>query len=373
MAPRPVRGGRRARFLEEPTRGLASIRPPRRRRIAGRCTRAVKRRGLPAGRHGRRPVQGTQGPAGRPMPSPSRPGGDAPSATRNSTRRGANRLAHLLLARGVGAGTRVALCLPRSAPYSRRGRRTSRSTPRLHRRASTTCCRTPAPACSSPGRACQRVPARPGLTVLSVAEAIHAGVGARPDRPGPGLDDLAYLMYTSGSTGRPKGVLIDHGGLADYLSWAERRYVRGDRLTYPLFTSLAFDLTVTSLFLPLITGGTMEVYPEPDGPVDSALMDVAEANTVDFIKLTPSHLSLLRRIGLERLAGAPHGGRRRGSRRPRSRRPSARNCTGRSRSTTSTARPRRSWGAWRTATTPRRIPRPAFPSACPPITSVSRS
>ncbi|MCK7494592.1 MAG: hypothetical protein MZW92_28055 [Comamonadaceae bacterium] len=44
----------------------------------------------------------------------------------------------------------------------------------------------------------------------------------------------------------------------------------------------------------------MEVYPEPDGPVDSALMDVAEANTADFIKLTPSHLSLLRRIGLER-------------------------------------------------------------------------
>ncbi len=149
------------------------------------------------------------------------------------------------------------------------------------------------------GEGVSAVPARPGLTVLSVAEAIDAGAGARPDRPGPGLDDLAYLMYTSGSTGRPKGVLIDHGGLADYLSWAERRYVRGDRLTYPLFTSLAFDLTVTSLFLPLITGGTMEVYPEPDGPVDSAVMDVAEANTVDFIKLTPSHLSLLRRIGLE--------------------------------------------------------------------------
>jgi len=62
-------------------------------------------------------------------------------------------------------------------------------------------------------------------------------------------------------------VLIDHGGLADYVSWAERRYVGGDCLTYPLFTSLAFDLTVTSLFLPLTTGGTMEVYPEPDGPV----------------------------------------------------------------------------------------------------------
>jgi amino acid adenylation domain-containing protein len=135
--------------------------------------------------------------------------------------------------------------------------------------------------------------------VVSIAEGIRAGRGVALDRTGPGLDDLAYLMYTSGSTGRPKGVLIEHGGLADYLRWASRRYVRGERLTFPLFTSLGFDLTVTSLFLPLITGGTLEIYPEPEGPVDTALMDVARANAVDFIKLTPSHLSLLRRIGLE--------------------------------------------------------------------------
>jgi acyl-CoA synthetase (AMP-forming)/AMP-acid ligase II/acyl carrier protein len=106
-------------------------------------------------------------------------------------------------------------------------------------------------------------------------------------------------MYTSGSTGRPKGVLVGHGGLADYLQWADREYARGDRLTFPLFTSLAVDLTLTSLFLPLITGGTLEIYPEPGGPVDTALMDVARADSVDFIKLTPSHLSLLGRIGLE--------------------------------------------------------------------------
>ena len=149
------------------------------------------------------------------------------------------------------------------------------------------------------GEGVSAVPARHGITVLSVAEAIHAGLGTRPVQPGPSLEDLAYLIYTSGSTGRPKGVPIDHGGLADYLGWAERRYVRGDRLTYPLFTSLAFDLTVTSVFLPLITGGTLEVYPEPDGPVDAALMDVVAANTVDIIKLTPSHLSLLRRLGVD--------------------------------------------------------------------------
>lgn len=115
----------------------------------------------------------------------------------------------------------------------------------------------------------------------------------------PRLDDLAYLLYTSGSTGRPKGVLVEHAGLADYLDWASRRYVRGDRLVFPLFTSLSFDLTVTSLFLPLLTGGTLEIYPQPDGPVDTALLDVVRRNSADFLKLTPSHLSLLRRAGLD--------------------------------------------------------------------------
>lgn len=117
--------------------------------------------------------------------------------------------------------------------------------------------------------------------------------------PGPALDDPAYILYTSGSTGRPKGVAVNHLGLADYLAWAERTYVRGDRLSFALFTPLTVDLTLTSLFLPLLTGGTLEIYPESDGAADTAWMDVLDADAVDFIKLTPSHLSLMVQRGLQ--------------------------------------------------------------------------
>lgn len=127
---------------------------------------------------------------------------------------------------------------------------------------------------------------------MPIAEAIRQSQGQGLRRPPPTVDDLAYVLYTSGSSGRPKGVLVPHGGVADYLAWAERHYVRGRQLRFPLFTSLAFDLTVTSLFLPLITGGTLVVYGESAGPVDTSLMDVVEDNGVDFIKLTPSHLAL---------------------------------------------------------------------------------
>lgn len=114
----------------------------------------------------------------------------------------------------------------------------------------------------------------------------------------PAIDDLSYVIYTSGSTGQPKGVEIEHRGLIDYIDWAERSYVRGESLTYPLFTSLSFDLTVTSLFLPLISGGEMVIYPQEKAEVDSAVIDVINDNAVDFIKLTPSHLSLLKQIDL---------------------------------------------------------------------------
>ena len=101
------------------------------------------------------------------------------------------------------------------------------------------------------------------------------------------------MLYTSGSTGKPKGVVIEHGALAHYIAWARRTYVVADPLSFPLFSPLTFDLTITSLFVPLTSGGTIVVYPETDARADLALIDVANDDQVDIIKLTPSHVRLL--------------------------------------------------------------------------------
>ncbi len=107
-------------------------------------------------------------------------------------------------------------------------------------------------------------------------------------------EQLAYLMYTSGSTGKPKGVMIGHAALSHYIQWAAYKYVDGILPVMPLFTSTGFDLTITSLFLPLISNGVLVTYPEAEEGPDFSLFKVMEDNLVNLIKLTPSHIELLR-------------------------------------------------------------------------------
>ncbi|PHN08610.1 non-ribosomal peptide synthetase [Flavilitoribacter nigricans] len=128
---------------------------------------------------------------------------------------------------------------------------------------------------------------------LDVEQAFIAGLPA--DKPQVTLSgrDLAYLIYTSGSTGLPKGVMLSHAALAHYIQWAGSTYVEQEVPVMPLFTSIGFDLTITSLFLPLLTGGTIIPFPETDSPADLALLDVLRDDRINLIKLTPSHLGMI--------------------------------------------------------------------------------
>lgn len=109
----------------------------------------------------------------------------------------------------------------------------------------------------------------------------------------PILSDTAYIIYTSGSTGVPKGVAITHESLANYCDWAMNFYARDAAVNMALITPIGFDLTVTSLFLPLMTGGTLSVYGELAFPGGEALNAVLKDDNVDIIKLTPGHLGML--------------------------------------------------------------------------------
>jgi amino acid adenylation domain-containing protein len=111
------------------------------------------------------------------------------------------------------------------------------------------------------------------------------------------MDDesLAYVLYTSGSTGRPKGVMVPHRALLSYLSWATAFYgcYQGEGGA-PLHSSIGFDLTVTSLFAPLLAGRPVHLLPEEQGGL-SLIAALAAAPDFGLVKLTPAHLEVVNR------------------------------------------------------------------------------
>lgn len=111
--------------------------------------------------------------------------------------------------------------------------------------------------------------------------------------------DLAYIIYTSGSTGQPKGVMIAYSSLTNYLVWAKEQYLGGNLINknFGLFTSLSFDLTITSLFLPLISGGILKVLPSSNSVV--GLLENYLDSDLSCIKLTPAHISVLGNLEIQ--------------------------------------------------------------------------
>jgi len=106
--------------------------------------------------------------------------------------------------------------------------------------------------------------------------------------------NLAYIIYTSGSTGKPKGVMIEHQSLIHYIYWAIDTYVQKElQENFGLFSSLSFDLTVTSIYAPLLSGNTINVYSPSLDVTDVLKCYVQSNNEKEIIKLTPSHINLI--------------------------------------------------------------------------------
>ncbi|MEV7116833.1 non-ribosomal peptide synthetase, partial [Streptomyces anulatus] len=103
------------------------------------------------------------------------------------------------------------------------------------------------------------------------------------------VDGLAYVIYTSGSSGRPKGVAVPHGGLANYAQWAAGAY--GTTGGAPLHSSLAFDLTVTSVVVPLISGAPVVV--SRAGGAEGLAALLRDGGGFGLAKVVPAHLPLL--------------------------------------------------------------------------------
>jgi len=97
--------------------------------------------------------------------------------------------------------------------------------------------------------------------------------------------DSAYIIYTSGSTGKPKGVEISHGSLLNcMLALKDYQEFSSDNSMLAL-TTISFDVSTNELFMPLISGGCVDLA--EDGLVADGL------KIVEYIEnRKPSHIQL---------------------------------------------------------------------------------
>lgn len=102
---------------------------------------------------------------------------------------------------------------------------------------------------------------------------------------------LAYVIFTSGSTGTPKGVQVEHRNIVNYVAWARETYRSTRGAGAPLYSPMAFDLPVTSVF-PVWAAGE-PVTCGTDRRSAENLVALTGRGGFGLVKLTPSHLAVL--------------------------------------------------------------------------------
>ena len=136
-----------------------------------------------------------------------------------------------------------------------------------------------------------------GLEVIEprAGDGMAPAGAALPEFPRP--EHLAYVIYTSGSTGRPKGVEISGGALGHFLlAMAERPGFAASHRMLAL-TTVCFDIAVLELFLPLVTGGAVEIVSAETARDGRRLAAAIEGGAATTVQATPATWSLLLAAG----------------------------------------------------------------------------
>ncbi|MFI6049296.1 amino acid adenylation domain-containing protein [Streptomyces violascens] len=100
-------------------------------------------------------------------------------------------------------------------------------------------------------------------------------------------ENPAYVIYTSGSTGRPKGVVVAHTGLLSMVDSLVERFGLDDDTRVLQFASFSFDASVWEIMLALLTGGTLVIADEECRAPGQPLVDLINSARVNLAGLPP--------------------------------------------------------------------------------------
>ncbi|CAM5491663.1 non-ribosomal peptide synthetase [Streptomyces viridifaciens] len=186
----------------------------------------------------------------------------------------ANRLARLLVSRGVGPEARVAVSLPRSidlvlayVAILKAGAVYVPVDPQYpaDRRAYIAGDARPALALTLDDDLL------PGVPSVRLDEAGWAGIVAAYDGTNlapdevlgvAGPENASFVIYTSGSTGKPKGVVVQSRVMVNLLAWGRTVYPGGENCRVAHFSSLSFDASIHEFLAAFLHGKALLVPTE---------------------------------------------------------------------------------------------------------------
>lgn len=109
----------------------------------------------------------------------------------------------------------------------------------------------------------------------------------------PKIDDLAYVIYTSGSTGKPKGVMVAHASLSNLQAAIIEKIKADERTSFLSLASYSFDMSCLELYLPLIVGGRLILAEAGLGSDGYVLQAAIQKYMPTHMQATPSTWQIL--------------------------------------------------------------------------------
>ena len=139
------------------------------------------------------------------------------------------------------------------------------------------------------------------IQVLALEESLRQRYPTEnlPNRSAP--EQLAYTIFTSGSTGLPKGAMVEQRGMLNHLyaKVIDLELTAADRIAQTAPQS--FDISVWQFLAALVVGGTVQIYGDEVALNPTLLLERVQADGITIWETVPS----LMRALLDALANQP--------------------------------------------------------------------